>query len=44
MDNTPDSLVEYGENWLENCTTGVTEKFVDGGDAKHTQYIHRVSN
>lgn len=38
------AIVEYGINGLVLRATGTTEKFVDGGPAKHTQYIHRVSD
>lgn len=37
-----DSIVEYGINGYILRATGTSEKFVDGGPAKHTQYIHRV--
>lgn len=36
------SLVEYGINGFALTATGSTDKFVDGGDAQHTQYIHKV--
>lgn len=36
------SIVEYGINGFALTARGATEKFVDGGPAKHTQYIHRV--
>lgn len=36
------SIVEYGINGFALTARGTTEKFVDGGPAKHTQYIHRV--
>lgn len=42
MDETPDSLVEYGETDLNNTVRGTSTKFVDGGEAKHSQYIHKV--
>lgn len=35
--------VEYGINGLIQKATGTTQKFVDGGAAKRSQYIHRVS-
>lgn len=35
--------VEYGINGLIQRATGTTQKFVDGGAAKRSQYIHRVS-
>lgn len=37
------AIVEYGVNGLALKAFGTTEKFVDGGPAQHTQYIHRVS-
>lgn len=36
------SIVEYGINGFALKAYGTTEKFEDGGAAKHTQYIHRV--
>lgn len=44
MDDVGDdgSIVEYGINGFALSATGTTEKFVDGGPAEHTQYIHRV--
>lgn len=36
------SIVEYGINGFAVTARGTTEKFEDGGPAKHTQYIHRV--
>lgn len=36
------SVVEYGINGLTLQAHGTSEKFVDGGAAKHSQYIHRV--
>lgn len=36
------SIVEYGINGFALTACGTTEKFVDDGPAKHTQYIHRV--
>lgn len=36
------SVVEYGINGLTLKAYGTSEKFVDGGAAKHSQYIHRV--
>lgn len=38
------SIVEYGINGFALRATGTTEKFVDGGQAQHSQYIHRVSS
>lgn len=37
------SIVEYGINGFALRASGTTQKFVDGGSEKHTQYIHRVS-
>lgn len=36
------SIVEYGINGFALTAFGTSEKFVDGGDEQHTQYIHRV--
>lgn len=40
---TDGSVVEYGINGFALSAYGTTEKFVDGGPAQHTQYIHRVN-
>lgn len=39
-----ESLVEYGTNSynLTYIATGIATKFVDGGEAKREQFIHRV--
>ena len=42
MDATNESFVEYGINGNILKAEGIEEKFVDGGQLKHTQYIHRV--
>lgn len=42
IDDTPNSIVEYGINGMILTANGTSEKFVDGGPEKHTQYIHRV--
>lgn len=42
MDNATDPLVEYGETDLSNSVRGTATKFTDGGDAKHSQFIHKV--
>lgn len=44
MDHVGDqgTLVEYGINGLDKTATGAAEKFIDGGDLKRSQYIHRV--
>lgn len=42
MDDSKESVVEYGENGLDKIATGLFSKFVDGGDAKHSQFIHKV--
>lgn len=34
--------MKYGEKEPNTLLIGTATKFVDGGDAKHTQYIHRV--
>lgn len=42
MDDSTESIVEYGINGFALTAQGVSEKFVDGGDAHHSQYIHKV--
>lgn len=42
MNETKESIVEYGINGLILRAFGVSEAFVDGGPKQHTQYIHRV--
>lgn len=42
FDNTTQSFVDYGIKQLTNRTSGSMTKFVDGGSAKRTLYIHRV--
>uniref|UniRef100_U5ERP5 Purple acid phosphatase n=1 Tax=Corethrella appendiculata TaxID=1370023 RepID=U5ERP5_9DIPT len=42
IDPTNSSIVEYGIGGLILSASGTQTKFVDGGPAKHTQYIHRV--
>lgn len=42
MDDTPESVVEYGIGGLILQANGSSTQFVDGGSLKHTQYIHRV--
>lgn len=37
------SIVEYGIDGYTQNATGSAEKFIDGGTAKRSQYIHRVS-
>lgn len=37
------SIVEYGIDGYTQNATGSAEKFIDGGAAKRSQYIHRVS-
>lgn len=41
---TESSVVQYGtlETHLENTATGSATVFVDGGQEKRRQYIHRV--
>lgn len=43
MDDAGESVVEYGIDGFILTATGRSEKFVDGGSAKHTQYIHKVT-
>lgn len=42
MQNTGESVVEFGIAGFVQRATGVAELFVDGGAAKHSQYVHRV--
>lgn len=43
MDDAGKSVVEYGIHGLDlRSTDGTSEIFVDGGNARHSQYIHRV--
>lgn len=42
MDDSTESIVEYGINGFTLTAQGESEKFVDGGNAKHSQYIHKV--
>lgn len=42
MDNTDESVVEYGIHGYILRAVGKSEKFVDGGSAQHSQYIHKV--
>lgn len=42
MDDSAESIVEYGINGFTLTAEGESKKFVDGGNAKHTQYIHKV--
>uniref|UniRef100_A0A336JZ87 Purple acid phosphatase n=1 Tax=Culicoides sonorensis TaxID=179676 RepID=A0A336JZ87_CULSO len=42
LDDAGKSIVEYGINGLILQAEGTSERFVDGGLKKHTQYIHRV--
>lgn len=44
MDSVGDHkvIVEYGVNGFDNTASGTSEKFIDGGNLQHTQYIHRV--
>lgn len=43
MDDAAESTVEYGINGFALIAHGESEKFVDGGNAKHSQYIHKVN-
>lgn len=42
MDDSAESTVEYGINGFALTAQGESEKFVDGGAAQHSQYIHKV--
>lgn len=42
MDDSAESIVEYGINGLILTAQGEAEKFIDGGAAQHSQYIHKV--
>lgn len=42
MDDAVESKVEYGVNGYALTAHGSSEKFVDGGAGKHSQYIHKV--
>lgn len=42
MDDSAESIVEYGIDGFALTAQGESEKFVDGGSAKHSQYIHKV--
>lgn len=41
-DDTVNSIVEYGINGMILTAKGASQKFVDGGAEKSSQYIHRV--
>uniref|UniRef100_W8BJP0 Purple acid phosphatase n=1 Tax=Ceratitis capitata TaxID=7213 RepID=W8BJP0_CERCA len=41
-DDAIESIVEYGLKGFTRRVNGTSEKFVDGGDKKKSQYIHRV--
>ncbi|XP_023012956.2 acid phosphatase type 7 [Leptinotarsa decemlineata] len=43
FNDTQNSVVEYGIGGLILREEGTSKTFVDGGVAKHTQYIHRVT-
>lgn len=43
MDDSAESTVEYGINGYILTARGEAKKFVDGGAAQHSQYIHKVS-
>ncbi|XP_066147683.1 acid phosphatase type 7 [Euwallacea fornicatus] len=43
FNDTFDSTVEYGIDGLILKAKGSSNKFVDGGPEKHSQYIHRVT-
>lgn len=40
--NTEESIVEYGIEGLILTAVGYSTPFVDGGNEKQVQYIHRV--
>lgn len=42
FNNTPESIVEYGIGGFILKAKGSSKLFVDGGSAKHSQYIHTV--
>lgn len=42
MDATESTVAMYGIGGLAHTATGTMTKFVDGGTAQHTQFIHRV--
>lgn len=44
IDDAEESIVEYGfGKTLDERAVGTSQKFVDGGPGKKSQYIHRVS-
>lgn len=42
INDTKESIVEYGINGFALRTVGIATLFVDGGPEKHAQYVHRV--
>lgn len=44
MDDSAESIVEYGINGFALTASGESQKFVDGGSAQHSQYIHKVKS
>lgn len=42
LDDPGESIVEYGINGLILSASGTRELFVDGGNEKHSQWIHRA--
>lgn len=42
MDETKESIVKYFLNDEQFESKGHSKLFVDGGDKKHQQYIHKV--
>ena len=42
FNDTTESVVEYGIGGFILTAKGSSKLFVDGGDAKHSQYIHTV--
>ena len=43
FNDTKQSVVEYGIGGMALQAEGSSSLFVDGGPAKHSQYIHRVT-
>lgn len=43
MNDTKESIVEYGIGGMILRAKGTSSLFVDGGPKQHSQYIHRVT-
>lgn len=43
FNDTEESIVEYGIGGFILTATGNSRLFIDGGPARHSQYIHRVT-